>query len=85
MFCSQRETEYGIWGTGKATTQEIGKQRATVLEGSFGNEKNHYLLQKVKAANQANEIIWIFFGIMTCNAVQIAKRISGRRKRKSAA
>lgn len=55
--------------------KELGKQRATVLEGSFGNEKNHYLLQKVKARNQNNEIVWIFFGIMTCNAVQMARRM----------
>jgi transposase, IS5 family len=55
--------------------KELGKQRATVLEGSFGNEKNHYLLQKVKARNQANEIVWIFFGIMTCNAVQMSRRM----------
>lgn len=55
--------------------RELGKQRATVLEGSFGNEKNHYLLQKVKARNEPNEIIWIFFGIMTCNAVQMSTRM----------
>jgi hypothetical protein len=65
--------------------KEIGRQRATVLEGSFGNEKNHYMLQKVKARNQANEIIWIFFGIMTCNATLISKRIQlGKLKRNAA-
>ena len=55
--------------------KEIGRQRATVLEGSFGNEKNHYLLQKVKARNKPNETIWIFFGIMTCNATLMSKRM----------
>ena len=65
--------------------KEIGKQRATVLEGSFGNEKNHYLLQKVKARNQANEVIWIFFGIMTCNATLISKRISVAKYNRKAA
>ena len=49
--------------------------RATVLEGSFGNEKNHYLLGKIKARTQATEIAWIFFGMMTANASIISKRI----------
>ena len=50
--------------------------RATVLEGSFGNEKNHYLLHKVKARTQATEIAWIFFGMLTANASIISKRIT---------
>jgi hypothetical protein len=49
--------------------------RATVLEGSFGNEKNHYLLGKVKAKTQETEIAWIFFGMLTANASIISKRI----------
>ncbi len=49
--------------------------RATVLEGSFGNEKNHYLLNKIKARTQATEIAWIFFGMLTANASIITKRI----------
>lgn len=55
--------------------KEIGRARATIMEGSFGNEKNHYNLQKVKARNEATEILFIFFGIMTANAVKIGKRI----------
>lgn len=54
--------------------QELGRQRATVLEGSFGNEKNHYGLRKVKARTQETEIVWILFGVMTANAVKISKR-----------
>lgn len=65
--------------------KELGTQRATQLEGSFGNEKNHYLLQKVKARNQPNEIIWIFFGIMTCNAAQISKRMQAEKLKRLAA
>ena len=60
-------------------------QRTTVPEGSFGNEKNHYLLQKVKARNQLNEVGWIFFGIFTCNAVQIARRMQALKIIKHAA
>jgi IS5 family transposase len=49
--------------------------RATVLEGSFGNEKNHYLLGKIKARTQATEIAWIFFGMLTANASIVSKRM----------
>lgn len=47
--------------------------RSTILEGSFGNEKNHYLLRKVRARTQLTEVAWIFFGVHTANAVKIAK------------
>ncbi len=50
--------------------------RATVLEGSFGNEKNHYLLNKVKAKTEATEVAWIFFGMLTANASIISKKIT---------
>lgn len=65
--------------------KELGKQRGTVLEGSFGNEKNHYLLDKIKARNQQTEIIWIFFGIMTANAVLMGKRMALSKKSHKAA
>ncbi len=59
----------------------IGAIRATVLEGSYGNDKNHYTLKKVKARTEATEIAWIFFGMMTANAVKIAKRKMAKRKK----
>jgi len=55
--------------------KELNKERGTVLEGSFGNDKNHYLLQKVNARNRYTEKCWIFFGIHTANASKIAARI----------
>jgi transposase, IS5 family len=55
----------------------LDKERGTRLEGSFGNEKNHYLLQKVNARNQTTERCWIFIGMMTANASIVA----GRRER----
>lgn len=67
-------------GTGKddkATKQIkalLNKERSTRLEGSFGNEKEHYLLAKNKARSPDNEQVWLFFGIHTANAVLIAKR-----------
>jgi len=52
----------------------IGKIRATVLEGSYGNDKNHYDLKKIKARNEKTEILWVFFGMMTANAMKIVQR-----------
>jgi hypothetical protein len=58
----------------------LNKERSTKLEGSFGNEKNHYLLNKVRARTQNTETCWIFFGIHTANAFAIGKRIAGKLK-----
>jgi len=52
----------------------LDKERGTRLEGSFGNEKNHYLLQRVNARNAETEKCWIFFGIFTANASIITNR-----------
>lgn len=62
--------------------EQLGKQRATVLEGSFGNEKNHYGLKKIKARSAESEQIWVFFGIMTANAVKVSKLITKLEKEK---
>jgi hypothetical protein len=62
----------------------IGTQRATVLEGSFGNEKNHYMLRKIKARNRFTEVTWILFGVMAANAVNISKRINNQCLKKAA-
>lgn len=54
--------------------KKIGTIRSTVLEGSFGNEKNHYGLAKIKAKNKGNELVWLYFGIITSNIVKIAEQ-----------
>ena len=36
----------------------LNKERSTRLEGSFGNEKEHYLLHKIKARSPKNEEVW---------------------------
>lgn len=65
----------------KATMRTaLSRVRATVLEGSFGNEKNHYLLNKIKARTKDTEICWIFFGMLTANASIISKRIEENKK-----
>lgn len=53
----------------------ITKERATKLEGSFGKEKEHYHLKKIKAKTKKTEILWIFFGIHTANALEIGRRM----------
>jgi len=54
----------------------ITKERATRLEGSFGKEKEHYRLKKIKARTRATETLWIFFGIHTANALEIGRRMA---------
>jgi hypothetical protein len=60
----------------KIISRELRKERTIRMEGSFGTEKEHYGLQKIKAKTELNEILWIFFGVHTANAVRIAKRLA---------
>ena len=53
----------------------ISKERSTRLEGSFGKEKEYYHLKKIKAKTKKTEILWIFFGIHTANALEIGRRM----------
>jgi hypothetical protein len=64
---------------------ELRKERATRMEGSFGTEKQHYSLDKIKARIENNEILWIFFGVHMANAVRIAKRLAMEKSIQSAA
>lgn len=59
----------------KQLAMAITKERASRLEGSFGTEKEHYHLKKIKARTKKTEILWIFFGIHTANALNIGRRI----------
>ena len=54
----------------------ITKERASRLEGSFGTDKEYFLLNKVKARTQKTETLWIFIGIHTSNALKIGQRMS---------
>ncbi len=62
----------------------ITKERASRLEGSFGKEKEYYHLKKIKARTKPNEILWIFFGIHTSNALEIGKRMQQTKLQKIA-
>jgi len=59
----------------------IQKERATRLEGSFGKEKEHYHLKKIKARTKQTETLWICFGIHTANAVEIGRRMAAKLQR----
>ena len=54
----------------------ITKERASRLEGSFGTDKAYFLLNKIKARTKETEILWIFIGIHTSNALNIGRRMS---------
>ena len=56
----------------------FSRERATRLEGSFGTRKQHYSLDKIKARIKENEILWIFFGIHTANAVKMIEKVQER-------
>jgi hypothetical protein len=62
----------------------ITKERASRLEGSFGKEKEHYHLKKVMARTKATEVLWIFFGIHTANALEIGRRMALEKHTKAA-
>lgn len=59
----------------KQLARMITKERTSRLEGSFGKEKEHYHLKKIKAKTEKTEILWIFFGIHTANALEIGRRM----------
>ena len=67
----------------------IGNLRATVMEGSFGNQKLHYGMGCIQARNRRSEILQVFFGIHMANAAvlaarRLAKEEDRKRKRRSA-
>lgn len=89
-YCTRRKIVTNFEPKGKQKAQHIdqhktiravlNKERGVRLEGSFGNDKNHYLLQKVNARNAFTEKCWIFFGMMTANASIITNRRQAVRK-----
>ena len=83
-YCSQNRITTSFVRKGKAGKYEshrqqmqaiLAKDRATRLEGSFGVEKNHYGLNRIRSRTLITEKLWIFFGIHTANLVRLVKRI----------
>lgn len=62
----------------KVLRSELSKEKATRLEGNFGTQKQHYLLSRIKARNRKTEILWMFFGIHTANAILMIDKIRNR-------
>ncbi len=44
------------------------------MEGSLGTERQHHSLDRVKARTEGTEVLWVFFGVHTANAVRMGKR-----------
>ena len=44
------------------------------MEGSFGNQKQHYNVGRIAARNSRSETLLLFFGIQCANAAILAAR-----------
>jgi hypothetical protein len=93
-YCKKENITHGFKRKGRAGKHEehrkilhsvLRKERATRMEGSFGTEKEHYGLKKIRAMTQLNEELCIFFGVHTANAVRIAKKMAQEKSSKAAA
>lgn len=87
-YCTKKQIATSFVRKGRAAKDEklrqilrseLSRERATRLEGSFGTHKQHYSLAKVKARNKNTEILWIFFGIHTANAVLMIEKVKKRK------
>ena len=56
--------------------EDLARVRATTMEGSFGTQKEHYSMRRIKARMKMTEILYIFFGIHTANGVELSGRIA---------
>ncbi len=92
-YCSKRNITTSFIRKGRASKDELqaqqmrnllNKERSTRLEGSFGTEKQHYSLDKVKARTKTTEILWIFFGIHTANAVRMIPKVERKLQKQTA-
>ena len=58
----RRKSSPGLSQIRRAVRKELARVRATAMEGSFGTQKEHYDLRRVKARTKLTEILYIFFG-----------------------
>jgi len=63
---------------------ELARVRATAMEGSFGTQKEHYDMRRIRARTKKTEILYIFFGIHAANAVHLAERLKEQKQAKAA-
>lgn len=64
--------------------EDLARVRATTMEGSFGTQKEHYAMRRIKARMRMTEILYIFFGLHTANAVLLADRLEKQAQAKAA-
>ena len=64
--------------------QELARVRDTAMEGSFGTQKEHYDMRRIKARKKKTEILYIFLGIHTANVVHLAERMDEQEQAKDA-
>ena len=64
--------------------EDLARVRATTMEGSFGTQKEHYSMRRIKARLKKTEILYIFFGIHTANVVELADRLEKQDRAKAA-
>ena len=64
--------------------REVARARATQMGGWSGTQKEHYSMRRIKSRKKKTEILYIFFGIHTANAVHLAGRLAGLQETKAA-
>lgn len=88
-YCRSRGIFTGFARKGKPATDEkersklrslLNKERSTRLEGSFGTEKQHYSLSRIKARTKKTETLWIFMGVHTANAVRMIDKMQNQQQ-----
>lgn len=94
-FCKEKDIQTSFVKRGRPSQekkekdfvrQELARVRATVMEGSFGTQKEHYGMRRIKARKKETEMLYIFFGIHAANVVHLAERLleEGQERRKAA-
>jgi len=87
-WCSQQGITTNFVRKGRAGKYEsqrkqissiLSKERSTRMEGSFGTEKEHYCLYRIRARLKYTEILWIVFGIHTANAVRMTEKMPDKK------
>ena len=59
----------------------LGNLRSTVMEGSFGNQKQHFSVGRITVRNRYSETLHLFFGIHMTNAATLAARRLAKEER----
>lgn len=83
-FCKEKDIQTSFVKRGRPSQekkekdfvrQELARVRATAMEGSFGTQKEHYGMRRIKARKKGTEMLYIFFGIHAANVVHLAERL----------